>query len=152
MDFKRLKRKGWTDSEIEHARMIFEKAKHQKVSDIVALWLLFLCGLAGVAGLLFLIYPLTILFDTTLSVVMIFIAGLILGLLLAFALKSLRAKPEHHVSAMSMFIILALALSTILLGLLSGKLGGGGVLLYSIVFVIAMTVPYILERRLHESP
>jgi len=121
-----------------------------RASEHIALVLLLLLGLVGAVAMLFFLLPFLFLGDIVISVAVLLLAGLLLGLLLVAALKSLRIHPQHHVAGMSLLFIISSGFSVVIIGLLQrGIPGAYNPVLLACSLSFGIIIPYLLERRLH---
>jgi VIT1/CCC1 family predicted Fe2+/Mn2+ transporter len=160
MDAQRLRKKGWSEQEISHAKGIFDKAEEQKHPEIafgehVRLWTLLFILLVGTLGAVIGLLPVLLFLKPMLSTLIIVGLGGCFGLLLGGGLSVLKIHPKHHRHGVSILIVLMVVVLTIGFALLEKRYAGlPGVwlpnpLALGLIFTFAMTIPYTLDRRLH---
>jgi len=160
IDTQRLRSKGWSEKEIQHATGIFQNAEehkhpHVRIGEHIGLWMLVLLLVTGSAGVALFITPIFLFLSVFASVPLSFLLGVCAGMLLAYALHSLRIERHHHQRAaivlftcaflVMLFTVQALARKFVIIPGVQPHSG----LLVVIPFIVGMILPYVIDRRLH---
>ncbi len=155
MDENKLKKKGWSEQEITHAKSIFAKAKEHEHPEVqfgkhVRLWTLIIISLTSTIGLCVAIFPIALIMPTWFNYGFFAVLGLCIGLLITASLHSLDIHHSHHHHAMSVFTIMLVVTITIVIALLEQRYGGiMNPLLLAMIYTIGSIIPYQLHKRLH---
>ncbi|MGM5480925.1 MAG: hypothetical protein ACQESE_00795 [Nanobdellota archaeon] len=101
IDHTKLKEKGWSDEEIEHAKEVFEKAEENKHPHMKALergtyWMLLIIIIGGAIGGAYLMEPLLIAMNKIQAIASILILGGLFGSLASVLVKDIEHAQVHH--------------------------------------------------------
>jgi hypothetical protein len=150
--------RGWSQAERAHAAQIFERAedaKHPQVKTIEYLQFLLLLLIIFFGNLCFaaLAMPIMLFGSLSLGVVLMFILGICTGMLFVHALRSLKVRRLHHLIGFAFVVAFSFAANTFIIQLLNARFVffAYSAIFLSLPFVIGMIIPYLKERRLHES-
>ena len=155
MEFEHLRKKGWSGREIMHAKRILAQAASRRSPRLHAtLWALVLVFGLGAAGVALFLLPVFLFVHSAVSVILSLVLGACMGLLLCYALATLRIGRKHHLYA-ALFLISS---SMILLLIMSHSLqtlffvtAQASPFFISMTWAVGMSIPYAFDRRLHGS-
>ena len=160
MNSKHLRAKGWSEGEIEHAKRVFAHAEahrhqHYALLEEASFWLLILLVFLMTLGVSLFLLPVLLFMHPVVIIVLSLVVGACVGFLVVAAMASLGVERRRHQLGMSVLVISALALMTILVSVLLPRFRliaqPGNALLLSVPFLVGLVLPYVLDRRLHGS-
>jgi len=160
MDAKRLRKKGWSEQEIAHAKRILDDAETKKHPEIafgehLRLWLLIAILLVGALGVTIAVLPVLLFIDPLPALGVLLVLGGCFGALLGASLASLRIHHKHHHHGVSVLVFLLVVVVTLGFALLEQRyrmVPGARMLdpvLAGVFFACGFVLPYIIDRRLH---
>ncbi len=158
---KRLKKRGWSEHEIEKAKQIIKaRKKHDKSASIVhtnrlLFWTAFIVIVIGNLLISMFLVPFLIMLDKSGLNLIIVVLGVAFGLLFNFIITDIEhLEKKHHYIAGIIIPIIAI-INFFLITRFANKFGqelGIGVTqdpyIISIIYVIAFIAPFILDRIL----
>lgn len=153
MDEEKLKKKGWSQAEVDHAKLT-QGSLHPEAlfAKHVRLWTLLAISLSGAVGACIAVFPVIIFMQEWFCIAFFTLVGGCLGLLMTAALHTLDIHQKHHHHAMSVFLVLCIIAITLIIALLEKRFGGMiNPLLVAIAFTIGVVIPYQSSRRMHGS-
>ncbi|MFP4645102.1 MAG: hypothetical protein ACLFNB_00465 [Candidatus Woesearchaeota archaeon] len=156
IDHAKLKEKGWSDEEIEHAKSVLRKAEENKHPHMRALekatyWMLLIIIIGGAIAGAFLMEPLLIALNKTQAIIGFSIIGLMYGSLASVLVKDIEhTQVHHHVIISALIPISAIITSLIITRNVSNlkeiftQMAHHNPYLLGAVFSIAALTPYII--------
>ena len=154
IDHAKLKEKGWTDEEIEHAKGVFKKAEenkhpHMKALEKATYWILLIIIVGGAIGGAFLMEPLLIAMSKTQAIISIIIIGGLFGSLASVLVKDIEhAQIHHHVIISAVIPISSIITSIIITQNVSAlkevfdTMAEHNPYILGIAFAVAALIPY----------
>ena len=151
----KLKEKGWSDEEINHAQKILEKREHHDVffSKIV-FWSALLVTLFANVIVSLILVPFLIVLNSWILFSLIILLGGTIGFLYNFLITDIgHLEKKHHLSASIIIPVIALA-NLVIMVIFSNKFivelkinnSQHNPWIVAGVFVIAFILPYIIDR------
>ena len=101
VDETKLREKGWSEEEIEHAKGILLQAEqtkhpHMKALEKATYWILFIILVAGAIAITWLMEPLLIVMNTTQAILTFAVAGGLFGTLASILIQDIDHTQQHH--------------------------------------------------------
>lgn len=157
---ERLREKGWSEAEIQHAQKIVSRAKrhkhpHQDVLNETIFWGMLILAGSTMVAVTYWILPLFIISTDSILYPILIIIGLSFGMLINHVIKDLdHLKLHHHIILSATLPIIGLVSFLSVLGRIDDATALGGnthsALLSSIVFIVSFLLPYfyhLLQKR-----
>lgn len=158
MDVERLRKRGWSEEELEHLSKVWMHAEgmvhpHARIEQHLLFWILILVMMSGTLAAYMEIVPLLALGNFKISIPITIVLGACFGLLFVHALHDLRMNRAHQHLGTLLLALALLLVVTFILGKLQQRFGGfGSALLLSGAFVAGMISPYLAHwRKWHGS-
>ncbi len=149
---KELKRKGWSDEEIQSTKKILHRAEKNtkmKLLEHAIFWTVIIVLSAGGVAFTIQLLPLVALASPVFSLPLGFVVGAIIGLLLVHVIHDLRLNRNHHHVGTIVLVVATMALSLFIL--LAAKsvteLKPGVAWSFALFFGLGVLIPYIVHWR-----
>jgi hypothetical protein len=149
MEEHRLRSKGWTEAEIQRLKGAIVSRPHLARAQRHMFWLVLMMMILAAVCTPLALFPIVLFVRPVLALLIMFIVGIVLGLLLTQATAHL----ERHGTAVSLLILCAFASSTVTVAVLQqrfrtvGGLQTANPLVLGIAFAAGMALTYLLDRR-----
>ena len=151
----KLKSKGWTDEEINHAMGVLEKAdakKNEKYSngEKLTYFVLFIAIILCAFIIAWIIQPLLLLSTQKIGIIIVSLAGLFYGTFASLTIRMFEKIERHHFVLLSITIPLASLLSATIIILKINKIISTKQVyhhnpyLFGACFTLASIIPYII--------
>lgn len=97
----KLKKKGWSEDEVEHARLVFEEHRLEHhifppIVDLTIYWIVIITIVASNIAAFFFMLPMIVVFDNIFSYAFIGVLGFSLGLVFELVMRDLTHLEKHH--------------------------------------------------------
>ena len=154
-----MARKGWSKTEIRHAKKLIAKAEtvrtaNERRIELLGYWLVIFLLAVGVMAVSIEVVPLLVLADLAVSLPIVALLGVCFGLLLAHVMHEHRPHRAHHHAGLFALLVIAFVGVVLILGNVAAGFGLGfeWVVWIASVFVLGTIVPYLVHWRAVRGP
>ncbi|MDD9954484.1 MAG: hypothetical protein OXR66_09215 [Candidatus Woesearchaeota archaeon] len=155
MNVARLKKKGWSNSEIEHVLKVFTVAarhKGKRRMEKVAFWVLIALLTSGMIGAALMLLPFIVFSILAYTIPIVFLLGTCMGLFLVHAVHDLKMEHKHQHVGLVVLVLTTVVLVSFSLHVLQARFGETHTFAVALPLVLGILVPYFVHWRLtHET-